>query len=107
MHYYSRAFFYLHHFSLHSKVHHLALLPWFRYWLSVGAQPSNPVQNILFHAGILPPPPMLAMAHKGGPRDRRLIDPMTGRPSDLECVTVVDDPNAPEGGVGAPNKEAA
>lgn len=50
-----------------------------RYWLSVGAQPSDPVQRILFRAGLLPPPPMLAMAHKGGPRDTRTIDPMTGR----------------------------
>lgn len=50
-----------------------------RYWLSVGAQPSDPVQRILFRAGLLPPPPMLAMARKGGPRDTRPIDPMTGR----------------------------
>ncbi|XP_039120218.1 30S ribosomal protein S16-2, chloroplastic/mitochondrial-like [Dioscorea cayenensis subsp. rotundata] len=50
-----------------------------KYWLSVGAQPSDPVQRILFRAGLLPPPPMLAMARKGGPRDTRPIDPMTGR----------------------------
>lgn len=52
---------------------------WCRYWLSVGAQPSEPVQRILFRAGVLPPPPMLAMTRKGGPRDTRPIDPMTGR----------------------------
>lgn len=50
-----------------------------RYWLSVGAQPSDPVQRILFRAGLLPPPPMLAMNRKGGPRDTRPIDPLTGR----------------------------
>lgn len=90
-----------------SKVHHLPLLPWIRYWLSVGAQPSDPVERILYRAGILPPPPMLAMAHKGGPRDRRPIDPMTGRPLDLEGVTVVDDSHTPKSGDGAPNEETA
>ncbi|KAI3963708.1 hypothetical protein MKW98_021948 [Papaver atlanticum] len=50
-----------------------------KYWLSVGAQPSDPVQRILFRAGVLPPPPMLAMAHKGGPRETRPVDPLTGR----------------------------
>nr|QKY65193.1 chloroplast 30S ribosomal protein S16-1 [Passiflora biflora] len=50
-----------------------------KYWLSVGAQPSEPVQHILFRAGVLPPPPMVAMARKGGPRDTRPVDPMTGR----------------------------
>lgn len=45
----------------------------------MGAQPSDPVQRILFRAGLLPPPPMLAMSQKGGPRDTRPIDPMTGR----------------------------
>ncbi|XP_042503020.1 30S ribosomal protein S16-2, chloroplastic/mitochondrial-like isoform X2 [Macadamia integrifolia] len=49
-----------------------------KYWLSVGAQPSEPVQNLLFRAGVLPPPPMLAMGHKGGPRDTRPIDPLSG-----------------------------
>ncbi|CAI0387949.1 unnamed protein product [Linum tenue] len=50
-----------------------------RYWLSVGAQASDPVQRILFRAGVLPPPPMLAMGRKGGPRDTRPVDPLTGR----------------------------
>ncbi|KAG8049756.1 hypothetical protein GUJ93_ZPchr0009g1365 [Zizania palustris] len=76
-----------------------------KYWLSVGAQPSDPVQRILFRAGILPPPPMLAMAQKGGPRDRRPIHPMTGRPLDLEGFTVVDDSNVPEGDAGEPVSE--
>ncbi|KAL6656272.1 hypothetical protein ACP70R_007098 [Stipagrostis hirtigluma subsp. patula] len=76
-----------------------------KYWLSVGAQPSDPVQRILFRAGLLPPPPMLAMARKGGPRDRRPIHPMTGRPLDLEGVTIVDDSNAPEGNAEEPASE--
>ncbi|PKA50838.1 30S ribosomal protein S16, chloroplastic [Apostasia shenzhenica] len=50
-----------------------------KYWLSVGAQPSEPVQRLLFRAGLLPPPPMAVMARKGGPRDACPIDPMTGR----------------------------
>ncbi|KAJ0745715.1 putative ribosomal protein S16 [Helianthus annuus] len=51
----------------------------YRYWLSVGAQPSDPVQRLLFRAGLLPPPPMVAMGRKGGPRDTRPVDPLSGR----------------------------
>ncbi|PNX96052.1 30S ribosomal protein s16 [Trifolium pratense] len=51
----------------------------FKYWLSVGAQPSNPVERLLFRAGLLPPPPTVAMARKGGPRDTRPVDALTGR----------------------------
>lgn len=50
-----------------------------RYWLSVGAQPSDPVQRLLFRAGLLPPTPMMAMARKAGPRDTRPVDPLSGR----------------------------
>lgn len=50
-----------------------------RYWLSVGAQPSDPVQRLLFRAGLLPPPPMVVMGRKGGPRDTRPVDPLSGR----------------------------
>ena len=75
-----------------------------KYWLSVGAQPSDPVQRILFRAGVLPPPPLLAMGRKGGPRDRNPIHPMTGRPLDLEGVSIVDDPNAAEGDAEAPTE---
>nr|CAB3457468.1 unnamed protein product [Digitaria exilis] len=63
-------------------------------------------RRILFRAGLLPPPPMLAMARKGGPRDRRPIHPMTGQPLDLEGVTIVDS-NAPEGDAEEPTDEAA
>lgn len=65
-----------------------------RYWLSVGAQPSDPVQRILFRAGLLPPPPMVAMAQKGGPRDMRPVDPMTGRVLASEKPTKADQPKA-------------
>lgn len=65
-----------------------------RYWLSVGAQPSDPVQRILFRAGLLPPPPMVAMSRKGGPRDTRPVDPLTGG------VIAPDKPNRPEKPVG-------
>lgn len=37
----------------------------FRYWLSVGAQPSEPVQSLLLRAGLLPPSPMEAMKREG------------------------------------------
>ncbi|KAK7318157.1 hypothetical protein RJT34_02856 [Clitoria ternatea] len=33
-----------------------------KYWLSVGAQPSEPVERILFRAGLLPPLPMLSQS---------------------------------------------
>ncbi|KAI4380762.1 hypothetical protein MLD38_006914 [Melastoma candidum] len=50
-----------------------------RYWLSVCAQPLDPVQNPLFRARVFPPPSILAMGHEGGPRDMRPVDPLTGR----------------------------
>lgn len=56
----------------------------FRYWLSVGAQPSNPVERLLFRAGLLPPPPTVAMARKGGARDTRPVDALTGRVIDQQ-----------------------
>lgn len=66
-----------------TKLYFLFRMSWWsqlrcRYWLSVGAQPSDPVQRLLFRAGLLPPPPMLAMGRKGGPRDMRPVDPMSG-----------------------------
>ncbi|EEF37488.1 30S ribosomal protein S16-2, chloroplastic/mitochondrial [Ricinus communis] len=48
------------------------------YWLSVGAQPSDPVRRILLNAGLLSPPPMVVMGHKNGPGDRRPADPVIG-----------------------------
>ncbi|KAL0915680.1 hypothetical protein M5K25_016117 [Dendrobium thyrsiflorum] len=69
-----------------------------KYWLSVGAQPSDPVQRILFRAGLLPPPPMLAVARKGGPRDTRPIDPMTGRFLSLKDSEIADEPEEKDDG---------
>ncbi|KAJ7959079.1 30s ribosomal protein s16, chloroplastic [Quillaja saponaria] len=71
-----------------------------KYWLSVGAQPSEPVQRILFRSGLLPPPPMVAMECKGGPRDIRPVDPLTGRimsqnkPADSDLVKDADNSEA-------------
>lgn len=70
-----------------------------RYWLSVGAQPSEPVQRILFRAGVLPPPPVMAMGRKGGPRDTRPVDPMTGRILNLEKPLNADQAKDSEGDV--------
>ncbi|KAK4753997.1 hypothetical protein SAY87_002101 [Trapa incisa] len=70
-----------------------------KYWLSVGAQPSDLVQWILFRAGLLPPPPMVAMGQKGGPRDTRHVDPLTGQ------VSTPDKQDKPVGENG--NVEAA
>ena len=36
-----------------------------RYWLSVGAQPSDTVRRIFFIAGLLPKPPVPQMPKKG------------------------------------------
>lgn len=74
------------------------LSPPFRYWLSVGAQPSDPVQRILFRAGLLPPPPMVAMGRKGGPRDMRPVDPLTGHVINPEkrAASVKADVSTPE-----------
>ncbi|CAK9191095.1 unnamed protein product [Sphagnum troendelagicum] len=36
-----------------------------KYWLSVGAQPSDVVRRLLYKAGLLPPPPQPYMPKKG------------------------------------------
>jgi hypothetical protein len=36
-----------------------------RYWLSVGAQPSDVVRRLLYKASLLPPPPQPYMPKKG------------------------------------------
>ena len=43
------------------------LILWFsgRYWLSVGAQPSDTVRHIFSLAGLLPKPPVPQMSKKG------------------------------------------
>lgn len=81
----------------------------FRYWLSVGAQPSDPVQRILFKAGLLPPPPMTAMSRKGGSRDTRPINPITGKvilpPKSTQNVKE-DDDESNDAGAGDGEVEA-
>ncbi|XP_054815858.1 30S ribosomal protein S16-2, chloroplastic/mitochondrial-like [Prosopis cineraria] len=67
-----------------------------KYWLSVGAQPSEPVQRLLFRSGLLPPPPMVAMGRKGGPRDTRPVDALTGRILS-QVMPVKDDNNKDDG----------
>ncbi|XP_071715311.1 small ribosomal subunit protein bS16m/bS16c-like [Rutidosis leptorrhynchoides] len=66
-----------HYSSIHLGFHLTFLIG--LYWLSVGAQPSDPVERLLFRAGVLPPPPMVAMGRKGGSRDTRPVDPLSGR----------------------------
>ncbi|KAL8120023.1 hypothetical protein AgCh_017231 [Apium graveolens] len=53
--------------------------------------PSDPVQRLLFRAAMLPPPPMLAMGCKGGPRDTRPVDPMPGQYLTSEKPTTTSD----------------
>uniref|UniRef100_A0A803Q899 Ribosomal protein S16 n=1 Tax=Cannabis sativa TaxID=3483 RepID=A0A803Q899_CANSA len=72
-----------------------------KYWLSVGAQPSDPAQRILFRAGLLPPPPMVAMGRKGGQRDTRPVDPLSGRFTSVKVPANPDqekDSGSPENG---------
>ncbi|KAJ6433476.1 hypothetical protein OIU84_017213 [Salix udensis] len=38
-----------------------------KYWLSVGAQPTDTVRGILMRAGLVNPPPMVVMGQKKGP----------------------------------------
>ncbi|RAL37408.1 hypothetical protein DM860_000102 [Cuscuta australis] len=49
-----------------------------RYWLSVGAQATDPVQRLLFRAGVLPLTPVMAVGRKGGPGDAHVADPYDG-----------------------------
>ncbi|MQL05425.1 30S ribosomal protein S16 [Escherichia coli] len=44
-----------------------------KYWLSVGAQPSEPVERLLFRAGL-----RVAMGDKVGPHDPHTVDALTG-----------------------------
>ncbi|XP_071723415.1 small ribosomal subunit protein bS16cy-like [Rutidosis leptorrhynchoides] len=46
-----------------------------QYWLSVGAQPTDTVERLLFKAGLLPPRPMVVTGSKG---DNQLVDRLTG-----------------------------
>ncbi|VVB10349.1 unnamed protein product [Arabis nemorensis] len=46
-----------------------------KYWLSVGAQPTDTVENMLFRAGLIPPKSMVVM--KNGSTDKH-VSPITG-----------------------------
>ncbi|XP_010526916.1 PREDICTED: 30S ribosomal protein S16-1, chloroplastic [Tarenaya hassleriana] len=50
-----------------------------KYWLSVGAQPTDPVERILFRAGLLPPPSMVVVSSKKGPFGTNPDEPTTGQ----------------------------
>ena len=39
-----------------------------KYWLAVGAQPSDTVARLLGHVGVLPPPPIRFQPQKSQPR---------------------------------------
>nr|XP_034900785.1 30S ribosomal protein S16-1, chloroplastic-like [Populus alba] len=43
-----------------------------KYWLSVGAQPTDTVRGILMRAGLISPPPMFVMGQKKGPAGKTL-----------------------------------
>ncbi len=42
-----------------------------KYWLSVGAQPSETVARLLGHVGMLPPPPIRFQPMKSTPKEQR------------------------------------
>lgn len=47
----------LHKWHVHLLETLLYILSFCRYWMSVGAQPSDPVARLLGQAGVMPPPP--------------------------------------------------
>lgn len=67
------------------------------YWLSVGAQPSDSAQRILFRAGILTPPLMGAIEHKGESRNTYPYDPVSGCYLTPEKLAEFDQLKDPEG----------
>lgn len=54
-----------------------------KYWLSVGAQPSDTVQDLLFKSGVLPRPPVLTMMLKSSPRDVNVVGSLIARPMSM------------------------
>ncbi|CAH8319967.1 unnamed protein product [Eruca vesicaria subsp. sativa] len=49
------------------------------YWLSVGAQPTDSVENMLFRAGLIPPKPMVVVGSKNGQQStNHHVSPITG-----------------------------
>lgn len=50
-----------------------------RYWLSVGAQPTDSVENMLFMAGLIPPKSMVVVGSKNGQKStNHHVSPITG-----------------------------
>uniref|UniRef100_A0A1J3FJI0 30S ribosomal protein S16 n=2 Tax=Noccaea caerulescens TaxID=107243 RepID=A0A1J3FJI0_NOCCA len=50
-----------------------------KYWLSVGAQPTDTVENMLFRAGLIPPKAMVVVGSKNGQQSANLhVSPITG-----------------------------
>ena len=43
-----------------------------KYWLSVGAQPSDRVSYLLYRAGMAPAPPLHFTPQKSAPREKKL-----------------------------------
>ncbi|CAH8361407.1 unnamed protein product [Eruca vesicaria subsp. sativa] len=49
------------------------------YWLSVGAKPTDSVENMLFRAGLIPPKPMVVVGSKNGQQStNHHVSPITG-----------------------------
>ncbi|KAF3527388.1 hypothetical protein DY000_02036573 [Brassica cretica] len=49
------------------------------YWLSVGAQPTDSVENMLFRAGLIPPKSMVVRGSKNGQQStNQHVSPITG-----------------------------
>ncbi|KAL5722508.1 hypothetical protein ACHQM5_006023 [Ranunculus cassubicifolius] len=71
-----------------------------KYWLSVGAQPSDTVRSILFMNGVLPPEPVVAV-HKSG--SSNIIPNDT--PTEYSATTPKD--NSDTGGYGNDASEEA
>ena len=54
-----------------------------KYWLSVGAQPSDTVQGLLSKSGVLPPRPVLTMMLKSSPCDVNVVGSLITRPMSM------------------------
>ncbi|KAF5737777.1 hypothetical protein HS088_TW13G00667 [Tripterygium wilfordii] len=69
-----------------------------KYWLSVGAQTSDPVQRLLSRAGLLHPTPKVAMGRKGGPHDALPLHPVSEGALSINDSANADQSNGDEDG---------
>lgn len=76
-----------------------------KYWLSVGAQPSDTVARLLGYAGILPRPPLSRAAHKIPATVRRVSLPET--PLVAAIATMAPPPPSLADALGGEGGEAA